>query len=96
MRIGSVRHKGLRRFLERDDASGLPAAYLDKINKMLSFLQEASGPADLRSVPVWKVHTLTGDRKGVWALHVSPNWRLTFAVHPETFNVVDLDLVDYH
>ncbi|HWA20067.1 MAG TPA: type II toxin-antitoxin system RelE/ParE family toxin [Devosia sp.] len=96
MEIGSVRHRGLRRLLEREDVSGLPAAYVDKIIKMLSFLQEAKGPGELRSVPIWKVHTLSGDRKGVWSLHVSPNWRLTFAIDPETFEIVDLDLEDYH
>ena len=29
---------------------------------------------------LWKAHQLSGDRKGVWSLHVTRNWRLTFQV----------------
>jgi plasmid maintenance system killer protein len=47
---------------------------------MLAFLDDMQDPEELRSLPAWKVHTLTGDRKGTWSLSVSRNRRLTFRV----------------
>ncbi len=94
MRIGSIRHKGLKRFYETGNAAGLPAATVEKIRNILSFLSEIGGLDELRAVPSWKAHQLAGDRKGVWALHVTRNWRLTFRVDED--EIVDLDYEDYH
>ena len=47
MRIVSVNHKGLRRFLEADDASGLPAQYVGKIRNILAFI-DCSGMSHQR------------------------------------------------
>ena len=48
----------------------------------------------LQSWPRWKVHTLTGDRKGTCSLHVSRNWRLTFVIVEN--ELAELNLEDYH
>jgi len=50
---------------------------------------------ELRSLTVWKVHTLTGDRKGTWRLSVTRNRRLTFTIDDEG-EICDLNLEDYH
>lgn len=94
MEIRSVRHRGLRRLMLRDDASGLPAAAVPKIRNMLSFLQDMPGPEAMASVPSWRAHRLTGERKGSWSLHVTANWRLTFRI--EDGAIVELDYEDYH
>ncbi|MGA8609842.1 MAG: hypothetical protein WB616_23430, partial [Candidatus Sulfotelmatobacter sp.] len=52
-------------------------------------------PEELRSLPAWKVHTLTGDRKGTWSLSVS-NRRLTFRIDIAEREICDLNLEDYH
>lgn len=96
MRIRNVIHKGLRRFIEDDDASGLPAQYVSSIAKIVSFLQEMSREEELRAVPSWKAHQLTGDRRGVWSLFVSRNWRLTFRIEHDQVEIIDLDYEDYH
>ena len=96
MKIRNVRHKGLRRFIEADDASGLQPAVVEKLRNMISFLQDMAGEEELRRVPVWKAHPLTGDRKGAWSLFVTKNWRLTFAIEETELEIVDLDFVDYH
>ncbi|MGH6831025.1 MAG: type II toxin-antitoxin system RelE/ParE family toxin [Methylocella sp.] len=57
-------HKGLRRFIVADDPSGLPAALVEKIRNMVSFLQEMGSVEELRRIPNWRAHRLTGDRKG--------------------------------
>ncbi|WP_218141526.1 type II toxin-antitoxin system RelE/ParE family toxin [Nitrosovibrio tenuis] len=59
-------HKGLRFFIENDDASGLQPAVIAKIRRMVSFLQDMEKEDELRTVPSWKAHQLTGDRKGAW------------------------------
>jgi proteic killer suppression protein len=96
MRIRSVRHRGLRRLLEADDGSGLPAAVVDKIRKMLAFLQDMEREDELHSVPTWKAHQLTGGRKSTWSLFVTKNWRLTFRVNQEDIEIIELDYEDYH
>ncbi len=48
----------------------------------------------LRAFPLWKAHQLTGDRKGVWSLHVTRNWRLTFQI--KDGEILDVDYEDYH
>lgn len=94
MRIRGFTHKGLRRLFEDDNPRGLPADTVDKLRKMLAFLQDISAAAELRDIPIWKAHQLTGDRRGTWSLHVTRNWRLTFRI--EEGEVVDVDFEDYH
>lgn len=96
MRIRNVRHKGLRRFIQDDSVAGLPAAFVEKIRKIVSFLQDMEHEEELRSVPVWKAHQLSGDRKGTWSLFVSKNWRLTFLIEKDELEIIDLDFEDYH
>jgi toxin HigB-1 len=96
MKIRNVKHKGLRRFIEFDDASGLQPAVVDKLRNMLSFLQDMEREDELRTIPSWKAHQLSGDRKGIWSLFVTKNWRLTFRVEQTEIEVIDLDYEDYH
>lgn len=93
MKIRNVIHKGLKRFIEHADVSGLPAQYVSKI---VSFLQEMARADELRAIPSWKAHQLTGDRKGVWSLFISRNWRLTFRIEHDQLEIIDLDYEDYH
>jgi len=92
--IRNIRHGGVRRLFLHDDPRAVPPAAADKLRKMLAFLQEVAAPAELRAIPVWKAHQLTGDRKGVWSLHVTRNWRLTFRIDGD--EIADIDLEDYH
>jgi toxin HigB-1 len=96
MLIRSVKHKGLRRLLEFDDASGLQPQVADKLRKMLAFLQDMEREDELHSVPTWKAHLLSGSRKGVWSLFVTKNWRLTFTIDRTGIEIIDLDYEDYH
>ena len=96
MRIRSVRNKGLRRLLEDDDPSGLQPQTVGKVRNMLAFLQDMEREEELRNIPVWKAHQLTGARKGVWSLFVTKNWRLTFRIDQAEIEIIDLDYEDYH
>ena len=96
MRIRNVVHKGLRRFIEDDDATGLQAAVVPKVRRIVTFLQDMEREHELRTVPSWKAHQLTGDRKGTWSLFVTKNWRITFRIDQTEIEIIDLDYEDYH
>ena len=96
MRIRNVVHKGLRRFIEDDDATCLQAAVVPKVRRIVTFLQDMEREDELRTVPSWKAHQLTGDRKGTWSLFVTKNWRITFRIDQTEIEIIDLDYEDYH
>ena len=96
MKIRNVNHKGLRRFIENDDVSGLQPAVVAKIRRMVSFLQDMDQEDELKAVPSWRAHLLAGDRKGTWSLFVTKNWRMTFRIDQNDIEIIDLDYEDYH
>jgi proteic killer suppression protein len=53
MKIRNVVHRGLKRFIEREDASGLAPAVVEKVRNIVSFLQEMHDVQELRAVPSW-------------------------------------------
>ncbi|HYK87273.1 MAG TPA: type II toxin-antitoxin system RelE/ParE family toxin, partial [Acidobacteriota bacterium] len=91
MLIRKVVHRGLRRFIQRDDASGLPPAGVEKIRNILTFLQEMNDVRELQDILSWRAHQLSGDRKGTWSLTVTRNWRITFRIEPSEREIVALD-----
>lgn len=94
MRIRNIVHKGLRRLYEHDDPKRLPADAVDKLRKMLAFLDAIATEEEVRDIPTWKAHKLTGNRRGTWSLHVTRNWRLTFEIDDK--DIADVDFEDYH
>jgi proteic killer suppression protein len=96
MKNRNVVHKGLRRFMEKDDAAGLPGASVEKIRNIVSFLQDVEDVEELWLIPSWRAHQLAGDRRGTWSLTVTRNWRITFRVDRDRAEIVDLEYEDYH
>jgi proteic killer suppression protein len=96
MKIRNFAHKGLKRLYAEDDAKGVPPDSLDKVRKMLAFLDDMEDVEELRALAGWKVHMLTGDRKGVWSLSVTRNRRLTFRIDTAEREICDVNLEDYH
>jgi toxin HigB-1 len=96
MKIRSFIHKGLKRLYVDDKAKGVPPDTVDKLRKVLAFLDDMADPEELRTLPSWKVHTLTGDRKGTWSLSVTANRRLTFRIDALEREIYDVNLEDYH
>ena len=96
MKIRNFVHKGLKRLYTEDSARGVPPETVDKLRKMLAFLDDMQDPEELRSLPSWKVDILTGDRKGTWSLSVTRNRRLTFRIDIAEREIYDLNLEDYH
>lgn len=94
MTIRNFVHKGLKRLYLEDSAKGLAPDAVDKLRAMLTFLQDMEDPETLGVFPLWKAHQLTGERKGVWSLHVTRNWRLTFQI--KDGEIRDVNYEDYH
>jgi toxin HigB-1 len=91
--ILSFKHKGLQRLYARNDRSGVNPQHAARLAEILTVLDSAAAIEDI-AVPSYRLHALSGDLKGLWALTVRSNWRLVFRF--ENGNVLNLDLVDYH
>ena len=96
MRIRGFAHEGLKKLYTEDNPKGLSPDTVDKIRKMLAFLDDMEDPEELHALPSWKVHSLTRDRRGTWSLSVTANRRLTFPVDAAQNEIYDLNLEDYH
>lgn len=96
MDIVSVKHKGLRRLIEKDDDRLLPAQYRLKIRRLIAILIGLGAIEDFLALPRGKPHRLKGNRSDTYAITVYANWRLTFEYEAETQSLHILDFEDYH
>lgn len=94
MNIRSISHRGLKRFIEDNDARELRGDLVNRIRRVITALSLAHSPESILGPPGWRIHQLTGDRAGTWSISVSGNWRVTFMI--EDNEVIDLMLEDYH
>ena len=93
MKIVSIRHRGLARFIEKGDSSKLDKRVVGKIRVQLTFLTGMSHSDEFRDLAFWKAHQLSDDR---WSFHVTANYRMTFAADDAAKEISTLDLEDYH
>lgn len=91
--IKRFRHKGLERFFVTGSTRGIQAKHADRLRLILGRLNAAAGPRDM-NLPGLSLHELHGTRKGMWAVKVSGNWRVTFA--SSGTDVEQVDYEDYH
>ena len=96
VRIRNFIHRGLKKLYADDATKGVPPDTVDKLRKMLAFLDDMEDPEELRMLPSWRAHYLTGDRKGKWNLSVTANRRLTFRIDTAEREIYDVNLEDYH
>jgi proteic killer suppression protein len=68
MAIQSIRHKGLKRLFESDDARSVPANFAGKLRDMLAAIDTASVVEEIGLFPGWRLHRLKGDFAGYWSL----------------------------
>ena len=91
--IKSFKHKGLERLFIKSSASGVQADYAPRITLILDAIDAAEQVNDL-NLPGFRLHRLKGDKRNLWSVRVSANWRITFEF--ENGNAHILDLEDYH
>ena len=91
--IVSIRHKGLRIYFEKGDASKLQPQHVNKIRLILTRLQAAKVVNDM-NIPGYGLHQLSGEYKGFWAVKVDKNYRIVFQFIAEDAH--EVDYLDYH
>ncbi len=91
--IRSFSHKGLEKFFLTGRKSGIQAKHAGRLRLILGWLHSATSPLDM-NLPGLDLHELTGDRKGIWSVKVSGNWRVTFRFAGQDAEKVDYE--DYH
>lgn len=88
--------QGLHRLYSEDSVKGVPAEVVDKLRKMMAFLDGMESAQELRALTAWKAHPLAGNRQSTWSLSVTRNRRLTFRIDTAEHEICDLNLEDYH
>jgi len=91
--IKSFKHKGLEKFYTSGSTQGIQANHAKKLRMQLVALDTAQSVDDM-DIPGYRLHQLTGNRRGIWTITVNANWRLTFEF--EEGNVYILNYEDYH
>lgn len=91
--IKSFKHKELKKFYEKSSKQGIQAQHASRIRMQLAALDSAYSNDDL-DIPGYRLHQLKGDRKGIWSISVSGNWRITFEFVDGNVYIVNYE--DYH
>lgn len=91
--IKSFAHKGLEKFFTTGSRAGIQAKHADKLRMQLTALHTAYKTEDI-NIPGWRLHQLSGDKKNIWSISVSGNWRITFRFENGDAYIVKYE--DYH
>ena len=91
--IKSFRHAGLQALFETGSKAGICPEHSARLNRILGVL-DAATVIEQVNFPGSRLHKLTGNLIGYWAISVSGNWRITFRF--ENGEATLLDYVDYH
>lgn len=91
--IESIRHKGLKLFFTKGDASKLPAEQIPKIQYILGRLNVARQAQDM-NYEGSGFHQLTGDLREFYSVKVTGNYRIIFQFRDG--DAYKVDYVDYH
>ncbi len=91
--IKSFQHRGLKRFFVDGDKKLLNPDLVKRIKFLLSALDVANTVKEMDIVGA-HLHEPKGNRKGVWSVRVSGNWRITFRFENE--HAYDVNLENYH
>ncbi|WP_426575868.1 type II toxin-antitoxin system RelE/ParE family toxin [Xenorhabdus stockiae] len=91
--IKSFKHKGLKKFFLKNDSSGLEQKLVPRIKNRLTIIDSASC-IEAINLPGYDLHELKGNRKNIWSIKVSENWRITFKFINGDAEILNLE--DYH
>lgn len=91
--IASFKHRGLKRFFEKNNSRNFSADMVGKIYAILTRLDAAEKIEDM-DLHSYKLHRLTGDRREEWSVTVRANWRITFRF--EEGHALSVNFEDYH
>ncbi|MGR3177724.1 MAG: type II toxin-antitoxin system RelE/ParE family toxin [Candidatus Anammoxibacter sp.] len=89
--IKNIAHKGLKKIFEKGNISSVQPSHVKKIRLILGLLDNAKVIGDV-NFPGSDLHRLKGDKKGLWSVHVSGNWCITFRFEDGDIFVDKLEL----
>jgi toxin HigB-1 len=72
----------------------VPAVLTERLLRKLDMLNRSDDLQDLMAPPANRLHSLSGNRQGQYAISVNGPWRLCF--HFLDGDIYDLELVQYH
>lgn len=78
---------------EKGTTSGIQSEHVKRVKRILALIETSNSISDM-DLPGLNLHELKGNRKGIWAVKVSGNWRITFKLTDG--DVHDVDYEDYH
>lgn len=91
--IKSFKHKGLKKYFESGNTSGIQNSHAKKLKMQLTAIDTAHVIEDI-DLPGYQLHSLKGTREGIWSISVNGNWRVTFEF--KDGNAFILNYEDYH
>jgi len=91
--IKSFVHKGLEDYFYDGTKKGIKPQHAQKLADILDRLDAAIDIKDMK-YPGSGLHQLKGSKKGIWAVKVTGNWRVTFSF--KEGNAESVDYLDYH
>ena len=89
----SFKHRGLRVLYNGRGSRRLAPDHTPKLIRILAVLDQSRAPQDM-DIPGFRLHPLSGELRGHYAVSVSGNCRVTFRF--EDGHAVDVDYTDYH
>ena len=93
MAIISFKGKGLKKFFESGTKSGIPPKLSSKNSLILDRLDAAQQAKDM-NFPGSNFHSLKGNYKNFYSVHVNGNWTVIFRF--DNGEAKDVELIDYH
>jgi proteic killer suppression protein len=91
--IVSFRHSGLRAFFEAGSKAGIRPEHAPRLRRILGVLDSAAVIEQV-DIPGFRLHKLSGNLQGCWAVTVNGNWRIVFRFADGEAELVDY--LDYH
>lgn len=91
--IKSWKHKGLENLFKNGSTKGVQPKHTERLKKQLATLHTITKPEDM-NLPGYNFHALKGNMKGLFAVTVNANWRLTFGM--KGIEVILVNYEDYH
>ena len=91
--IKSWSHKGLKKFFEIGDKSGIQPKHAVNLKLILLQLASSLSPEDM-DTPGNDFHKLSGDLKNFYSVKVNKNWRIIFAF--DNGHAILVNYIDYH
>ncbi|MDP8243805.1 MAG: type II toxin-antitoxin system RelE/ParE family toxin [Candidatus Hinthialibacter antarcticus] len=83
----------MQKFYETGSAAGVQHFHAKRLRLQLAALDTAVNIEDM-DIPGFRLHSLKGQRKGLWSISVSGNWRITFEFRDGNAYIVNYE--DYH